>query len=225
MSERVFIIVPCFNESAVLRRTVEELLPLGHSVVVVDDGSAEPALRLVAGLPVHLLRHPLNLGQGAALQTGMDYALARGAEACVHFDSDGQHSRGDIPRFLEALRQGADLVVGSRFLRPQDLALVPRLKRLVLQGGRLVNLLLAGVWLSDSHNGFRALNRTAMEKIRLRENRMAHASEILAQAHRLGLRISEVPTTIHYSAYARQKGQRLSNALNIVIDLILNKVL
>lgn len=165
MSERVFIIVPCFNESAVLRRTVEELLPLGHPVVVVDDGSAEPARRHVAGLPVHVLRHPLNLGQGAALQTGMDYALARGAAACVHFDSDGQHSRDDIPRFLEALRQGADLAVGSRFLRPQDLALVPRRASVwcCREGAWSVSLL-AGVWLSDSHNGFRALNRTAMEK-------------------------------------------------------------
>ena len=179
--KNVYVVIPSYNEGSVLRRTVESLLPCGYEVVVVDDGSREDPRSMLADLPVHYLRHPINLGQGAALQTGMDYAKAQGAEAVVHFDADGQHDENDIPKFLEALAAGADVVVGSRFLRQSDLALVPRGKRILLRCARLVNGLFTGMWLTDAHNGFRALGCKALEVIDLTENRMAHATEIMSQ--------------------------------------------
>ena len=169
MPDDVFIIIPCYNESAVIRQTVEHLLPLGHQIVIVDDGSAQSPWPQLQDLPVHFLRHPVNLGQGAALQTGMDYAQARHARAVIHFDADGQHDANDIPRFLAALDDGADVVIGSRFLRPEDVKRIPATKRCILRVARIVNGLFTHVWLSDAHNGFRALNRNALDKIRLTE--------------------------------------------------------
>lgn len=218
--EQIFIILPSYNEGSILRQTVESLLPLQHRIVVVDDASAESPRELLRGLPVVLLTHSQNLGQGAALQTGMDYARQAGATAVIHFDADGQHNPKEIPDFLQALENGADVALGSRFLRPEDLALVPPVKRMLLRIAKLVNLCFTGLWLTDAHNGFRALNARALEVIRLRENRMAHASEILNCIRRHKLKIAEVPTAIHYSAYALQKGQKVSNSLNIVLDLL-----
>jgi len=225
MSTDVFIIIPCYNEQAVLRETVNGLLPLNVRVVLVDDGSTMPVRKVVDGLPVEILRHPINLGQGAALQTGMDYALQKGAQAVIHFDADGQHQADDIPRFLEALDQGADVVLGSRFLRPEDSNTLPPRKRMLLQGARLVNLIFTGLWLSDAHNGFRALNQRALKAIRLQENRMAHASEILGQIRQARLKVVEIPTRISYTEYSVRKGQKLSNSLNILLDLLLRKLL
>ncbi len=225
MFKDVYIIIPCYNEQSVLRQTLSELLSLGARVLLVDDGSAIPVHELLADLPLTVLRHPLNLGQGAALQTGMDYALQHGARAAIHFDADGQHQATDIPRFLEALDEGADVVLGSRFLRQEDSDSLPRKRRLLLQGARLINLLFTGLWLSDAHNGFRALNQRAMQAIRLRENRMAHASEILSQIRQHGLKVKEIPTRISYTEYSVRKGQKLGNSLNILLDLILRKLL
>ena len=223
MAQRVTIVIPCFNEGEILKKSVKELLDLNYEVIVVDDGSEHSAWELLNKLPVHFLRHCINLGQGAALQTGMDYAKQIGTEVVVHFDADGQHSPADIPALLAAL-ESCDIALGSRFLRPEDMSKVPFLKRQLLRCARLVNFVFTGLWLSDAHNGFRALGPKALACINLTENRMAHATEILSQikAHRLAWR--EVPTTIRYTSYSKQKGQRWYNSLNILIDLILNKI-
>jgi glycosyltransferase involved in cell wall biosynthesis len=224
--QRVFVIIPSFNEATVLGATLESLLPLGYSVIVVDDGSDDDTYSIAKRFPVHYLRHGVNLGQGAALQTGMSYALKNGAEVVVHFDADGQHPPDQIPALIEPVLAGeCDVVLGSRFLDRRDSALVPRSKRLLLRMGRLVNGLLSGLWLTDTHNGFRAFSRRAAAEINLLENGFAHATELLDQIRRAGLCYKEIPSTIQYSDYARQKGQRLSNSFNIVIDMVLRKVL
>ena len=225
MSGRMYVVIPSFNEGAAMRDVVASVLACGYEAVVVDDGSDVPAVQQLEGLECHCLRHALNLGQGAALQTGMDFALRHGADAVVHFDADGQHDVADIPRFLAELANGADVVLGSRFLRSSDVAAIPKGRRLMLRLARLVNGVFTGLWLTDAHNGFRALNRKALEAIDLRENRMAHATEILSQIRRNGLVVKEIPVTIRYSDYSRAKGQRWSNSLNILLDLILDKLL
>ena len=226
MQTEVFVVIPAYREGPVLRDTVAELLPFGYTVVVVDDGSGNPAADLLAGLPIHCLRHPINLGQGAALKTGTIYSLEQGARVVVHFDADGQHPAGQIEALLEPIRAGrADVALGSRFLRPQDLALVPWKKRIALKIGVVVSGLLTGVWLSDTHNGFRALSREAAQKIDLRENRFAHATEFLDHLRQQGLRYQEVPSTIRYTEYSVRKGQPISNGLDIVLDLLVRKVL
>lgn len=223
MNESVFIVIPCYREApAVVARTIEPLLQEGYRVVLVDDGSPEP-LRL-PGKAVTILRHPLNRGQGAALQTGDEYALSHGAEAVVHFDGDGQHDASAIPPALALLRSHqADAVLGSRFLRPEDTAAVPPKRRRLLRLARLVNGILTGVWLTDAHNGFRVLSAKALRALDLREDRMAHATELPAQLKKAGLRWKELPIRVAYTEYSQKKGQRFWSALEILSDLLLER--
>ena len=223
MAEKLFIIIPCYNEGEHICSTLQELTSSGYSnVILVDDGSDTPIVNFVADKNVHVLRHPINLGQGAALETGMEYARRHDADAVIHFDADGQHDSSDIPAFLNALKD-ADLVIGSRFLTIKSISQVPIMRRLLLKIACFVNFMFCHIWLSDAHNGFRALNRKALEAICIKENRMAHASEILILAQKAKLKIKEVPTTIRYTDYSRQKGQKWYNSINIFIDLILNQ--
>ena len=135
----IFVVIPAYNEGEVIARTVAELIPFGYTPVVVDDGSAEPASRYLAGLPVRYLRHLGNLGQGAALQTGMEYAVSQGARIIVHFDGDGQHCPALIERLIEPIVSGGfDVVLGSRFLDPADRRQVPLKKRILLKAGIVV---------------------------------------------------------------------------------------
>ena len=220
----VLVIVPVFNEGRVVGTTVERLLADGYQVVVVDDGSHDDTPE-VRRLPIVYLRHAVNLGQGAALQTGMTYALRAGADIAVHFDADGQHDCAQIPTLIAPIVAGeADVVFGSRFLRREDTAEVPLKKRVVLRGGILVSWAMTGVLLSDTHNGFRALSRRALEEVQLQENGFAHATEILQRVREAGLRYAEVPITITYSEYSQQKGQKISGSLSILFDLIMAKL-
>jgi polyprenyl-phospho-N-acetylgalactosaminyl synthase len=225
LDHSVFVIIPAFNEREVILATLESLIPKGYSIVVVDDGSIDGTAALVANLPVYLLRHTINFGQGAALQTGMTFALKEGAEFIVHFDADGQHRIEDVETLLGPLRTGeADVVLGSRFMREADRLAVPPLKRLLLRVAVFINRLASGIWLTDAHNGFRALTAAAACKIQLRENGFAHATEILNEIHRAHLRVVERPTLITYTEYSKAKGQPIWNAVNILVDLILKGV-
>ena len=220
----VLVIVAAYNEGPVIKTTAQTLLDAGYPVVVVDDGSRDDT-GAVRELPVTYIRHATNLGQGAALQTGMTYALRAGAEICVHFDADGQHDCRQIESLIAPIVNGeADVTFGSRFLRKQDTALVPLKKRIVLRGGILVSWFMTGVLLSDTHNGLRALSRHALEKVQLQENGFAHATEILQRVREARLRYVEVPITINYSAYSQQKGQRLSGSFRILFDLIMARL-
>jgi glycosyltransferase involved in cell wall biosynthesis len=219
------VVIPAFNEQDAITATVERLAEISCQVVVVDDGSTDNTWSLLNELPVHRLRHPVNLGQGAALQTGVRYAVRQGAQWIVHFDADGQHRVEDIAVLLAPLRRGeADVALGSRFLRTEDAMNVPTGRRVVLQTARIVNFLFTGLWLSDAHNGFRAMSRQAAELIDLKENGFAHATEILSEIRRHKLRYVECPTHIRYTDYSRAKGQRLTSAFNILCDLVLGKV-
>jgi glycosyltransferase involved in cell wall biosynthesis len=217
-SPRLWVVCAAYNEAGVIGGVVAELRRLGYDTIVVDDGSRDGtgAAALAGGAQV--VTHPINLGQGAALQTGLELALARGAELLVTFDADGQHCAADIARLLDALaREQADFALGSRFLAAsQD---VPTLRRWVLKAATVFTRLTTGLRLTDSHNGLRAMTRRGASAICLRQNRMAHASEILAQIADSGLRYVEVPVTISYSAYSLAKGQRIADSILILRDL------
>jgi len=202
---------------------VAELRQAGYQVVVVDDGSTDETRCLAARTATAVITHPLNLGQGAALKTGIDFALSRGADILVTSDTDGQHRGSDIPRLLDALaREKADYALCSRFLGPSHG--VPPMRRILLQAATLFTTVTSGLQLTDSHNGLRAFTRRGAAALRLRQNRMAHASEILAEIARSGLRYVEVPVTIDYTAYSLAKGQRTGDALMILLDLFARKL-
>ena len=220
----IFVVLPAYNEQQMIHSVVTELAQLGLQVVIVDDGSDLPLSADSFPPGTHLLRHRVNLGQGAALQTGLEYALERGAAFIVSFDADGQHPATAIAHMMERQEaSGADVILGSRFLEGSD-GNMPRRRALTLKLARWVNFLFTGLLLTDAHNGLRLFTARAAQKIRLRENRMAHATEILAQIRANRLRYEEMPVTIRYTEYSLQKGQRFWGSFRIVFDLLLSKI-
>jgi glycosyltransferase involved in cell wall biosynthesis len=219
----LWVIVPAYNEGERLGRTLEALCRRYANVVVVDDGSGDDTSVVALRHPVQVLRHIINLGQGAALQTGLAFALERGAGLLVTFDADGQHAPEEIERVAEPIRQGkVDVALGSRFLGAA--VGIPWTRWLVLKLAVLFTRIFSRVRVTDAHNGLRALSRHAAQKIRITQNRMAHASEILDQIRDHGLRYCEVPVTIGYTAETMAKGQSSWNAPRIVAQLFLGRL-
>ena len=222
--EKIYVVIPSFNENSVIRTVVEELLTFGYEVVVVDDGSSISLNKVLAGLPIFLLQHEVNMGQGAAIQTGLEFALSQGASFIITFDADGQHHAEDIDRLLKPLREDRyDIILGSRFLEG-SVHNMPTKRKFLLQFGRRLNYLFTGLLLSDAHNGLRAMNHKAAESIKITENRMAHATEILALIRKNRLRYAELPVRVTYSEYSKKKGQALGSSFRIFFDLLLNKI-
>jgi len=220
---RVWVVVPAYNEARVIAGIIAELKWDAHRIVLVDDGSSDSTAEVAAECDAVVLRHPINLGQGAALQTGIEFALARGAEFIVTFDADGQHRTAEIGRLIEALKtHRADFALGSRFLG--SAVNVPPLRRMLLRAATLFTRLTTGLALTDAHNGLRAMTRQGALRIRLRQNRMAHASEILGQIAASGLKFVEVPVTIDYSSYSLAKGQRSGDLIVILLDLFARRL-
>jgi glycosyltransferase involved in cell wall biosynthesis len=198
------------------------LLPYSYHVVVVDDGSSDDTSRLSLEYPVTLLRHAINLGQGAALQTGITYALQfPDAKYIVTFDADGQHNVEDIPRLLEFLLTGEyDIVLGSRFLKGGKAVDIRAGKYFILRLAFIFTRLTTRLRITDTHNGIRAITAQTAARIRITQNNMAHASEILSQVASLKLRYCEVPVTVTYTSYSRAKGQSLAESINILWDIV-----
>jgi polyprenyl-phospho-N-acetylgalactosaminyl synthase len=213
----IWLVVAAYNEAAVIGQVVSDLTGHGYRVVVVDDGSADATGSAAGSAGAIVITHLVNLGQGAALQTGIAFALRRGADAVVTFDADGQHRASDVALLIEALNTGADFALGSRFL--SGTTKMPLSRRLLLRAATWFTRLTTGLKVTDTHNGLRAMTRRGAAKISLRQNRMAHASEILHEIARSGLRYVEVPVTIEYSGYSLGKGQRLADSLKVLVDL------
>lgn len=237
---RIAVLMPVFNEDERLMRTLEELRACAAeaslTIVLVDDGSVpaidEAAVGVAAqGLRVVVARHAVNLGQGAALETARRLALelrwapAEGPfQAFVTMDSDGQHRASDVLALAEAIARGADVALGDRFAGGSE---VPPSRRVLLAFARLFERATTGLKLSDVHNGLRAFGPRAMAEMRIRQNRMAHATEISRRISRASaerakddaLRVVEVPVSVRYTRESLAKGQRASGAVAILVDL------
>lgn len=219
----IWVIVAAFNEAPVIGPIVSDLVQRSYRVVVVDDGSHDTTGEIALSVGASVITHPVNLGQGAALQTGLKFALQQGAGCIVTFDADGQHRPSDIVRLVDTLiEHKAAYALGTRFLG--STRGMPLRRRLLLQAAILFTRGITGLSLTDTHNGLRAMTREGARHIALRQNRMAHASEILEQIATSGLRYIEVPVTIDYTGYSLAKGQRLSDSLTILFDLSAQKL-
>ena len=197
----VFVVVPAYNEAKVIRGVVENLLDSFEKVVVVNDGSSDGTAQVLEDMEIAVINHPVNLGQGAALQTGISYVLSEGAEWIITFDSDGQHRVEDALRMLDVLqRRECDVVLGSRFLG--DAVSIPRSRMFLLKIAIWFFNLGLKTPLTDTHNGLRILNRKAAEALNITQNGMAHATEIISQLSNSGMRIRELPVTINYTEYS-----------------------
>ncbi len=224
MAERQpHLILPAYNEAATIGEVVREVAEVYEHVVVVDDGSTDATGAEARAAGATVLRHAVNRGQGAALQTGIAYSLRRGARCVVTFDSDGQHRVADVAKLLEPIRRGeAEIVLGSRFLGTAPR--IPWFRRGLLRCAVVFTWAVSGVRLTDAHNGLRAFSRRAAERLDIRLDRMAHASEMVDQIRRMGLPYVEVPVEIRYTRYSRAKGQNASAAVRIAFDYLFERL-
>jgi len=222
----ISIVVPAFNEEKNIGKAIDSLKQEGyHNIIVVDDGSKDRTFQIAKEKQVHALRHIVNRGQGAALQTGMSYALLNGAEIIVHFDSDCQHKAEEIQEMiLPIIRNEVEATLGSRFLSKQK---IPLKRKIMLKGAILIIRTFYGIKLSDAHNGFRAFSRDAAEKIKITMDKMEHASEIVEEIKRKKIKYKEIPVNIVYtkeSLKQGRKGQGQFDSLKIVSKMFMKKL-
>ena len=216
----VCVVIPVYNEAPVVADVVRKVRRLYPLVVCVDDGSRDGSAAAITEAGAVLVQHPLNLGQGAALRTGLDLGLTMGAARYfVTFDADGQHDIADVAPMLSLLDEGSPKIVfGSRFL--DDRTEVGAVKRAVLRTAVMYSRMSTGLALTDTHNGLRAFTREVAAALDLQLNGMAHASELLSLVARHEFPYAEIPVHIRYTDYSRAKGQPLMNGVNILFDLL-----
>ncbi len=217
---KVYIIVPAYNEEKCIDKTIKDLRDHGYkNIIVINDGSTDKTGKIAKDNKVILISHPINLGQGSSIQTGLEYALLSGADILVTFDSDGQHRASDIAGLLEPIiNDKAEVTLGSRFLNKNSNT--PWIKQIILKGGAFTLFLMYGIMLTDTHNGLRAFTANAASRMKLESRGMEHASEIIEKIKLEKLRYLEVPVTIKYTSYSIKKGQRISNSLNILFKML-----
>lgn len=221
LAAKTWLVIPLYNEGKVVYDVLKEVRKTFPNIICVDDGSADNSGQEALKAGAYLATHPINLGQGAALQTGISYVLQQtDAKYLITFDSDGQHRVEDALAMIAAA-EADDLgfILGSRFLEGK--AETGALKKFILQTVATITRLRTGHQLTDAHNGLRLLRRDAAEKIEIRQNRMAHASELVNQLLKTGLKWKEIPVHIIYTDYSRSKGQSLWNSVNILTELIM----
>jgi len=217
------VVMPVYNEATVVRRVIEELVGLGLTVIAVDDGSSDDSAAEIDSAGAIRVTHPINLGQGGALQTGFEAALRfTDAKFVATFDADGQHRAQDLSGMIAKAQEGYDVVLGSRFLDDKtELSLV---RRLILKTATKVLNRRSTTKLTDAHNGLRLVTRDVAARINLAHVGMAHASELEQLLTQSDYRVTEFPVHILYTDYTRSKGQPLLNSVNILVDIVSHRV-
>lgn len=220
----VWIIVPAFNEAQVIGDVVAELRSAYAHVVCVDDGSSDDTADIALNAGAHVVAHPVNLGQGAAIQTGVEYARRQpGAAVFATFDADGQHRVEDLAAMLDRLARGdVDIVIGTRFSN-SGAATTPPIKRVLLRAVAALSPSSRRLGLTDAHNGLRVFNRTVADHLNLAMSGMSHAGEFVKLIDENQWRVAEEPVQILYTDYSLSKGQPLLNGVNIVFDGLLRR--
>ena len=217
--KNVVVVIAAYNEEKKIKTVVDSVAKYVDLVVVVDDGSKDKTYEMVNNKKAVVLRHCINLGQGAALQTGFDYVKKLNPEVVVTYDADGQFLAEEIPSMVKPiLEKKVDVVLGSRFLG-KTINMSP-VRKYMLKLGILFTWIFSEIKLTDTHNGFRALSKKALESIKITQNRMAHASEIIDEIKRNNLSYLEMPVTVKYDDYSKQKGQSNLNSVKIFLELI-----
>jgi glycosyltransferase involved in cell wall biosynthesis len=215
---KIFIVIPLFNEKKNINSVLKDIDKYKLPVVVVDDGSIDGSETKVKELRIKnlvLLEHKINLGKGAAMKTGAEYAFKEGAGAVIFMDSDGQHKASDLPRFIDALKSGKyDIVLGSRNLSMG----VPLVRYLGNKVASVVMALLFNIYISDVICGFRAITKTGYIKIKWDSDRYGVETEMVVRIGKEKLRFCEVPVeTVYHDSV---KGVTLLDAFGILGEVV-----
>ena len=216
----VWIVIPAFNEAAVIGEVIADVRSVFDHVVCVDDGSTDSTGEIARRAGAHLVRHPINLGQGAAIQTGVEYARKQpGARVFATFDADGQHRVKDVAAMIDRLCAGdVDVVIGTRFSKDQGGSRPPFLKRIVLQTATRLSPSGRRLGLTDTNNGLRVFNKKVADGLDIRMSGMSHANEFVMLIAENHWRVVEQPVEVLYTEYSKSKGQPLLNGVNIIFD-------
>lgn len=217
----VAVVLPAFNEGAKIPEIIESLRPYFKNVIVVDDGSTDQTYAISSNTFAIAVKHPINLGQGAALQTGIRKALQSShIQYILTFDADGQHSLNSALEMVEEIKRSrVDILLGSRFLEKPSSGL-PIKKKFVLKMGIMFTRFDSGLKVTDTHNGLRVMNRKFASSLDIRHSGMAHASEIISHIKKVDASWKEFPAQIFYTEYSKRKGQSILNAVNILTEMI-----
>ena len=225
-NEKIYIVIPAFNEGKIIKSTLKSIKEAGYTnIIVVNDGSTDNTRLEASKANVEILDHIINRGQGASLRTGIEYAREMyNPDIIITFDSDGQHNPADISKLIKPILDNtADIVLGSRFL--DNKTKVPFVRKLILKAGILFTNITSKIKLTDTHNGFRALGKKAITKIKITHRGMEHASDIINEIIKNKLRYQEVPVKIIYTDYSINKGQASIGFIKMGIKIILHKIL
>lgn len=221
------IIVPVYNEGAVIKRVIDSLPNKIKgidkiTILAVDDGSTDNSVQEINRTKAILLSHPLNMGVGSATATGLEGAKLIDADVAVTIDGDGQHDPDDISRVVRPILTGkADIVIGTRLKKSKGM---PNIKKIGNWGLNFITYALSRMWTSDSQSGFKAFSKNGISALNISSLGYEFCSEVLIEAKRQKLRLAEVPIRVIYTDYSNNKGQSVFNGVNIVIKLILRKI-
>lgn len=214
-SNKYFIVVPAYNEFANIKNVISGICKNSRlRVVVVDDGSKDNTFKMVNKIQgVEILRHKVNIGKGAAMKTGCEYAFSKGARAVIFMDSDAQHSSEDIVKFTKALDSGNQVVFGSRNYGYGT----PLVRFLGNKAASVLISLLYGIYVSDLLCGFRALTLDAYKKIKWESPGYGVETEMVIKTANSGLKYCEVPVAAIY--LDKVKGVTILDALSVLLDV------
>lgn len=203
----VSVVLPAFNEAGNLTPLIEQVdavlrvVDPRSSIIVVNDGSSDGTADELRALQarfssVDVVTHPVNRGFAAAMKTGIARAIAGKCEAAIFLDSDLSHRPSDMPAMVAALESGADVVLGSRFVRGGGMLGVPWWRVLISDAGNRFGRLVLGVPFRDLTTGYRAIRRSVLESITLGEDGFTIQLEAVMRAHAAGFRVAEVPIVL-----------------------------
>lgn len=224
----MWFILAAYNEEKQIAITIKTLKKNGYiNIVVVDDGSEDRTYELAKKHKVHVLRHPINMGQGAALRSGTTYALRKKAKYIIHFDSDGQHRVEDVPAMIKPVLEGkAQITLGSRYLDKNKKTKMPMHRTFYVKGGLWFTRLMTGLKLTDTHNGFRVMTAETAKELKITQDEMSHASEILELIARKKIKYKEVPVIIEYNEEVMQNSMNsFKEGVKIIAKTIYYKVM
>ncbi len=222
---KIFIVIAAYNESKKIKKVISDLQKHNYkNIIVVDDGSSDNTYDLAKKRKVFTLKHIINRGQGAALQTGIKFALKKGADIIVTFDADGQHKASDIKLLVTPIiKKEVEISLGTRFKNKKSNT--PLIRKIFLKAGAFLLSKTNKIKLTDSHNGLRAISKYAAEKINIKSDGMEHASEIISEITKHKLKYKEIPVTIEYTKYSKQHGQSTLNAFRILFKMIIRGII
>lgn len=216
--------IPAYNEEPILAKVLNSLprkisAISKISVLVVDDGSSDKTALIAEKNGALVARHLLNRGLGGALKTIFEFALDNQYDFLVTMDADGQHQSSDLKKLIKpVIENKTDVSIGSRWLKKGN---APLLRIIINKFANILTFIMFGIFSSDSQSGLRVFNKKSLSKIKIQTDGMEVSSEILREISKNKLKLIEIPISAIYTDYSQKKGQKLENAPNVILQLIL----